>query len=584
MFVRYFKNRWRIDLIIFLIGISVMLLIARLAYVQFIDQEHGQLFLQSKGEKNTVHTQLIAAGRGKIFDRHGKLLAYSTPLYSVWLNVLHFENKSGDIEFLAEELNLQKEKLIKKINSGGYINLAHYIDSEQVRKIKSKKITGLNYELEYKRYYPAAEIASHIVGITDRDDKGQEGIELAFNHILEGKFGKQQVMRNRLGAPIKDIQMLKAAKLGDDLTLSIDMRLQYLAYKELKAAVEKYKATSGSIVLLDAKTAEILAMVNQPSYNSNNRKGLKYENMRNRAIIDVFEPGSTVKPFTIAAALESGNYTPNSVIDTSPGFIRLGGKIIPDSKDHKELSLAEVLVTSSQVGTTKVALNMDINEIRDMFVKVGFGEYCATGFPGESIGFLPNYQKWSEIQRAALSFGHGMEVNALQLARAYVSIASGGLRKEISLIKSKDRIEDAVDGQRIFSKEVARDIKLMMKDVVEHGTGVLAQIPGFSVAGKTGTSHRVGKQGYLKDSYRATFAGMVPAYNPKIVAVVTIEDPKGDKYYGGEIAAPVFSKVVQSALRIMDVKPDKPNELLLGKNVKEKNYIKPSLTLDKGAA
>ena len=423
----------------------------------------------------------------------------------------------------------------------------------------------MHAQTEYKRFYPAAEFASHIVGFTDVEDHGQEGVELAFDAILRGETGSRQIMKNARGEPIKDIRLLKAAVPGEKLELSIDMNLQYIAYRELKAVVKEHGARTGSMVILDAVTGEVLALVNQPSYNVNDRSQLLPDRTRNRALIDVFEPGSTVKPFTIAAALESGKFSPTTRINTSPGYIRLGNKTIVDPKDYGELDITDILVKSSQVGTTKVALGIAINDLREMFSRVGFGEYCATGFPGEQVGFLPHQRHWLPIQRATLSYGHGMSVNVMQLARAYSVIATDGYKPSVSLLKrTEGQAGDNQEGfflDRVMSASIAQQLRKMMVGVVEYGTGKQAKIPGYSVAGKTGTAHKVGSIGYEQNRYRATFAGMIPAKNPKLVAVVTVDDPSGQEYFGGEIAAPVFSKVMQSAVRLLNIPPDRPHEL-----------------------
>ncbi|NNL57718.1 MAG: penicillin-binding protein 2 [Pseudomonadales bacterium] len=493
-------------------------------------------------------------------------------MQSVWLNPGVFEPSQQNLQALAAVLDTSVAQIKRRLAANqSFVFLRRQVEPATAQAVLALGLNGVHAQTEYKRFYPAAEFAAHIVGFTDVEDRGQEGVELAFDHILQGQAGQRKVMRNALGETIKDIGLLKAASSGGQLQLAIDMNLQYIAYRELKAAVAEHDARSGSLVILDVDTGEVLALVNQPSYNVNDRSQLLPARTRNRALIDVFEPGSTVKPFTVAAALEHGDINPSTVIDTTPGVIRLGNKAIVDPRDYGKLNVSEVLVKSSQVGTTKISLGMPAEQLRSMLSRVGFGEYCATGFPGEQVGFLPHHRKWQPVQRAALSYGHGMSVNLMQLARAYAVIAADGVKRPVSLLKHDAGHAaagllgnaDATDKQveRVLEPGIAAEIRRMMVDVVDHGTGKAAQIPGYSVAGKTGTTHRVGRLGYEENRYRATFAGMLPANAPRLVVAVTIDDPRGEKYFGGEIAAPVFARVMQAAVRQMNIAPDRPEQL-----------------------
>jgi cell division protein FtsI (penicillin-binding protein 3) len=564
---RFNKWSWRVYPFWALLLVALVAIIVRLGQLQVTDSERGRLFLQQQGDARVLRTEKIPASRGEIVDRNGELLAISTPVKSVWVNPSLVDKSDAGIQRLATAVAMSEKAVRKRLSSKSqFVYLKRQLDPQKADHIRALELDGVFFETEYKRFYPAGEVASHLVGFTGVDEHGQEGIELSYDSLLTAEAGVKQVMKNAHHEIIKDIKLVKAATDGQRLALSIDMRLQYIAYRELKAAVTSYKAKSGSMVILDVHSGEVLALVNQPSYNANDRSQLLPENMRNRALIDLFEPGSTVKPFTVMAALESGDFDTSSIIDTTKGFIRLDKKSVFDIKDYGKIDLATVLSKSSNVGTSKIALDLDIDQMQGLFARAGLGEYCATGFPGEQAGYLPNHQKWDDIQKANLSFGHGLSVNAVQLARAYAVIANDGIKHPVSLLKLSDQ-ERAVrnagrSGDRVISASVTREVREMMMGVVEKGgTGTRAKIPGYSVAGKTGTAHLVGTTGYEKNRYRATFAGMVPAYSPQLVAVVTISDPSGEKYYGGEIAAPVFSRVMQSALRLMNITPDRLHEL-----------------------
>jgi cell division protein FtsI (penicillin-binding protein 3) len=434
-----------------------------------------------------------------------------------------------------------------------FVYLKRHVNPDTAKKVLALEAEGVFTQREYRRYYPAGEVVAHVVGFTDIDDHGQEGIELAYEDWLVGKPGKKRVIKDRLGRVIEDVENISDTVPGKNLYLSIDRRIQYLAYRELKAAIRQNRAKSGSAVLLDATTGEVLALVNQPSFNPNNRKRLRSSHYRNRAVTDVFEPGSTIKPFTIAAALESHKYTLASRIDTSPGYIKIGRNTIHDTHNHGELDLTGVITKSSNVGASKIALSLEPEQIWSMFTGVGFGEMTASGFPGESSGLISHFSRWHPIERATLSFGYGLSVTPLQLAHAYTVIAADGLSHPVTFIR-KDKPAEA---KRILPAHIARQVRDMMKTVVsDQGTGLRADVLGYQIAGKTGTVHKSTAGGYADDRYISLFAGIAPASRPRLVLVVMVNEPRGEQYYGGLVAAPVFSRIMSGALRLMDIAPD----------------------------
>ena len=554
---------WRLHLIVLGLAICGLALVARLVALQLEATADGAIFLKEQGDARVLRVERLPSGRGVILDRNGELMAFSTPMKSLWADPARVDRSGEAIAALAHDLDMSAGHLLEKLDAGNrFVYLKRRLAPVEADQVLAADHAGVAAQIEYQRFYPAGEVASHLVGFTDIDDRGQEGIELAYESLLAGEWGAKQVMKDRRGNIIKDIRLLSAANAGRDLHLSIDLRLQYAAYRELKTAVSEYRARSGSMVLLDAKTGEVLALVNQPSYNANDRRQLVPVDMRNRALIDLFEPGSVVKPFTIAAALESGRYSPQTRIDTSPGYFKVGRKIFADPRDYGEMDLTRVLSKSSQVAMTRIALDLDADRIQSLFARVGLGEYCATGFPGEQPGFLPSYRRWNPIDHATLAFGHGLSVNALQLARAYTVFANSGVKQSVTLLK-RETAEDVIEAERVMSEEIARQVREMMVAVtMPGGTGEAARIRGYSVAGKTGTAHKVGVGGYESGKYRSTFVGMLPASAPQLIAVVTIDEPGGEKYFGGEIAAPVFANVMRTAVRVLNIAPDKPEELM----------------------
>ncbi|MCZ6501776.1 MAG: penicillin-binding transpeptidase domain-containing protein [Gammaproteobacteria bacterium] len=540
----------RIGLIVTLFVMLISILCARLVYLNVIDRD----FLQDQGDARTIRMERITAHRGLIRDRNGKPLAVSSPVISLWADPGELPTSDEDLAPLARMLGvplLSFSSRIDKARDRDFVYLRRHLVPAKAREILEMKVPGVYGEREYHRYYPSGEVGAHVVGFTNIDDKGQEGLELSFDRWLAGIPGKKKVLKNRFGEIIRDIVPVSPAVPGKNLDLSLDLRLQYLAYRELKSAVTHYDAVSGSVIVLDVETGRVLAMVNQPSYNPNNRMNLELDFVRNRSVTDVFEPGSIMKPFTVAVALLSGQYTPESVIDTDPGFMRIGSKTIRDPSNRGKLDLGGIIARSSQVGISKLALTLNEYEVWEMFQKVGFGRSTGVGFPGESNGYLPNYRRWKDIERVTFAYGYGLTATPLQLAAAYLTIAAGGVKREVSLLSTGEVMEE-----RLYSNDVADQLKQMLTRVVTEGTGKKAKIESFSVAGKTGTVRKVGKGGYQDTLHIAFFAGMTPVNKPRLVGIVLINEPRTTAYGGGSIAAPVFSRVMAGALRLLNVPPN----------------------------
>jgi cell division protein FtsI (penicillin-binding protein 3) len=435
-----------------------------------------------------------------------------------------------------------------------FLYLKRHLNPELAHRVMALKLPGVNSLREYRRYYPAGEVAGHLVGFTNIDDDGQEGLELAFNHWLAGETGSKRVLKDRFGRSVENVASIRPPHHGKDLRSSIDLRLQYVAYRTLKSAIQQHKAESGSVVILDVETGEVLAMVNQPTYNPNDRSQYSAERYRNRAITDIFEPGSSIKPLIMAAAIESGRYRASSVVDTSPGYVVVGPKRIEDSRNLGRVSLTTILALSSNVGATKIAMSLDPDQLWQSMTRFGFGSLTSSGFPGESAGLLTHYNDWRKINQATLGYGYNVSVTPLQLAQAYAAFGSDGEIRPISLVK----LEKPNEGHRIMDSTTAESIRLMMEEVVRPGgTGDEAGVAGYRVAGKTGTSWKSSAGGgYSEDEYFSVFAGLAPASNPRLATVVIIDEPTGDLYYGGDVAAPVFGEVMTESLRLLAVPPD----------------------------
>lgn len=544
---------FRLGMIMFLVMLACVVLVWRAVDLHVFNKA----FLQNQGDARSLRLESITAHRGMITDRHGEPVAISTPVDSVWIHPDTYFKAQQDLAPLAKLLQLDVRKLntrLAKRKSREFVYLKRRINPELAEKVMQLEIPGVSLQREYRRYYPMGEVGAHVIGFTNVDDNGQEGLELAYNDWLRGKNGQQRVMKDRLGRVIKHVALVREASPGKNLTLSLDRRLQYLTYRELKRSVFHQRAKSGSAVILDAKTGEILAMVNQPSYNPNNRHNLKGSRYRNRAVTDTFEPGSTIKPFTIAAALESGRFSTRSIIDTSPGHYRVGHNTIRDFRNYGRIDLARVIQKSSNVGASKIALALPGETLWRVHNGVGFGMTTGSGYPGEVEGVLTHPAEWREIDQATLAFGYGMAVTPLQLARAYTVLANDGVLLPTSFLKQNDQPK----GERVLKSSTVKQLRNMLEMVVSAGgTGKRARIAGYRVAGKTGTIKKISAGGgYTDDRYMSVFAGMAPASDPRLVMVVMINEPRAKVYYGGEVAAPVFSRVMGGALRLMGIAPD----------------------------
>ncbi|MGJ7461044.1 peptidoglycan D,D-transpeptidase FtsI family protein [Halomonas sp. MA07-2] len=544
------RLRYIIMLSIVLLGLG--LLVGRIVILHVVDRP----FLQGQGDARTLRTDPIPAHRGMISDRNGEPLAISTPVVTLWANPQDVPEDPIQRLQLARALGMELDDLdarLTRFASREFMYLRRQLTPEAAQRVQDLRIPGVYRQDEYKRYYPAGEVTAQLLGVTNVDDVGQEGLELAYQPYLAGEPGQRRVLKDRRGRLVRDLEVLREARPGGELTLSIDQRLQYMAYRELKAAVAEHDADGGVVVMMDARTGEVLAMANQPSYNPNNRAGLDPRGLRNQAIVDVFEPGSVMKPLAMAAIMESGQFDRDVVVDTSPGWMRIDRFTIRDIRNYGELTLAGILEKSSNIGMSKLVLQLDDPLVPDLYRRVGFGQSPETGFPGESTGTLPAPVRWSSSQWAALSYGYGLSTSALQLASAYTALANGGTRLPPSLL----RLPAPPPGEQAIDRAVAHDLLRVMEESVQPTTGARrAMVPGYRVAGKSGTVRKTGAGGYVQDAYRSLFAGIAPVSDPRIVTVVMIDHPRGDSYYGGAVAAPVFSRVVGSALRLLDVPPD----------------------------
>lgn len=542
-----------------------ILLVWRTVNLQVLNDDRGREFLQGQGNARTIRTEKIPAHRGMITDRNGEPLAVSTPVASLWADPKELSAALERMPELARLLGVDARQLTEKVSlvpGRRFVYLRRHMSPSDAQKILGAAIPGVYMQREYRRFYPAGEVVSHLLGFTNIDDQGQEGLELAYDDWLRGTPGSKRVLKDLHGSIFRDLDDGKPAQPGNDLQLTIDLRLQYLAYKELKAALQRTQAKAGSVVMLDSHTGEVLAMVNQPGFNPNNRSDMPLSALRNRAVTDVFEPGSTVKPFTIVAALESGKFQPDSVIDTSPGYVRIGSKTLIDPVNYGVLDLEHILKKSSQVGISKMSLVLNEQWVWEVFQRIGLGRSTGSGFPGESNGVLPNHPNWLPIERANFAFGYGLSVTALQLAQAYGVLASGGILRPVSLIQR----EQQAQSHRVISEQIATRVARMLESVTRPGgTGTRAQVDAYRVAGKTGTVHKVGAEGYADDRYLSLFVGLAPVSKPRVVTVVTIDEPGSGRYYGGEAAAPVFSKVTGEAMRLLNIAPDAIQEAVAEK-------------------
>lgn len=545
---------WRAILLLGLIALGLTSLIGRAAYLQAIQSD----FLQKKGESRYSRIVEMDVNRGMITDRHGKILAISSPVASIYADPKLIEITSEQLKNLSVLLDMDKADVEERITrkSGRFVYLKRQMVPEVADDIISLKIPGVYLKNESKRYYPEGEVAAHVLGFTDINDEGQEGVERGWEETLAGELGSRRVIKDNKGQIIEDVENIRLPKQGQDLVLSLDHRIQYLAHRELKKAVDLNKAKAGSIVILDAQTGEVLAMTNLPIYNPNRRSSINSERLRNQAMINAFEPGSTLKPFTVAAAMEVGKVNPDTIVQTSPGQYQVGKKTIRDVGNKGELTVAQVIQQSSNVGTAKIALSLPPQTMWEMFNRSGFGAPTGSGFPGEVRGILRPYNTWRPIEQATMSFGHGISVSLLQLARAYTVFAANGELKPVSLVKQAM----PVMGQRVISRETALAITRMLEMAARPGgTAPLAQVNGYRVAGKTGTAHKLVDGQYSKNRYVSTFVGYAPASDPRLIIAVMLDEPSAGKYFGGAVAAPVFSQVMAGALRILNVSHDAPS-------------------------
>ena len=547
---------WRFRLVLALLALMVGAIVWRIVDLHVIDHD----FLQAHGDARSVRHIPIPAHRGLITDRNGEPLAVSTPVTTLWANgkeLFKAQERWGDLAAALGQEPGSFSRRLTQAQDREFMYLVRGLTPEQGQRILDLKVPGVYGLEEFRRFYPAGEVTAHVVGFTDVDDKGREGVELAFEEWLAGVPGKRQVLKDRRGRLIKDVQVTQNAKAGKTLALSIDLRLQYLAHRELRNALIEQGAKAGSLVMIDVKTGEVLAMVNQPSYNPNNRRNLQPAAMRNRAMIDVFEPGSTVKPISMAAALQTGRWKPEDKVEVYPGSLQIGRYTIKDvSKTQGPiLDLTGILINSSNVGMSKIAFDIGGETIHDMMAKVGFGQDTGLGFPGERVGELPNHREWRKAETATLSYGYGVSVTAIQLAHAYATLANNGMVLPLSMT----RVDRQPVGAQVVPPEVAKNLQVMLQQVIEAPRGVFrAQVPGYHVSGKSGTARKasVGTKGYTENAYRSMFAGFAPSTNPRIAMMVVIDEPSKGGYFGGLVSAPVFSKVMAGSLRLMNITPD----------------------------
>lgn len=548
---------WRARALLAGLLVAFVALSLRALYLQAVNTD----FLREKGDARYSRVLEVPATRGRILDRNGEALAVSTPVKSIWAI-------PGDVELvrelkrkLAALLGMSPAELERKLAdaSRDFVYLKRQVAPDTAEAIERLGLRGVYEQQEFRRYYPAGEVAAHVIGFTGVDDTGQEGVELAYQDVLAGRPGSRRVIKDRLGRVVEDVESIRAAQDGRDLTLSIDSKVQSVAYSALRDAVRQHHAKAGALVVLDVRSGEILALVNVPSFNPNNRARLTGAQLRNRAITDLFEPGSTLKPFTIAAALESGRVTPDTLVATGPGRMTLARYTIRDVHPAPVLTVAQVLQKSSNVGAAKLALELPREVMWDLFRRVGFGTAPELGFPGAAAGKLRDFHTWRPIEQATMAYGHGISLSLIQLARAYTIFARDGELVPLSLVKTGAE----ASGEKVLSAQTARQVRAMLELAVQPGgTGPRARIMGYRVAGKTGTAHKQENGGYAANKYIASFVGLAPASAPRVVVAVMIDEPSPDDYYGGSVAAPVFAQVTQGVLRLLGVAHDAPLEPL----------------------
>ena len=533
-------------------------LLLRAVQLQAIEHE----FYLEEGHARQLRTVEIPAHRGRLTDRHGEPLAISTPIQTITAEPLKLVDQPGAVAEIARLLGLDGDALLARVERGAsrgsqFMYIKRHVQPGIVERVMELAVAGVSLRREYRRYFPSGPATAHLVGFTDIDDNGSEGLEMAYDSWLRGTPGQRRVVRDIRGREITELDVLEPAQPGRDLRLSVDEQLQYLSKRALAESVREHDASSASAVVLDVRTGEVLAMSNVPTYNPNNSRDRQFDRQRNRAITDVFEPGSTMKPFTIAAALVSGKYTPDDIVDTSPGSYRIGKYEIRDAKDNGWLDLRGIVRQSSNVGISKVARELDPLLMWSVFDAFGFGQSPGSEFPGEVAGYFNHPTYWHRVEQASVSYGYGISVSALQLARAYAALANDGVMMPVSFLA----LDEAPRGERVLDSAIAAEVDTMLEAVVTRGSGKRAKVPSYRVAGKTGTSHRSEKGGYAEDRYVSVFAGFAPATNPRIATVVVVHDPKGGDYFGSQVAAPVFADIMSHALRLQNAEPDDVEEL-----------------------
>ncbi|KAA0217143.1 MAG: penicillin-binding protein 2 [Lautropia sp.] len=543
---------WRSQVVMLMVAIAFVALAARAVWLQVFSQN----FLQKQGEMRYAKTIELPASRGKIFDRNGVVLASSLPARAVWAIPEEVDATPRQVASLAKLLDIDERELRRKLSEEdrSFVYLKRQVDAAVAERVAALKITGIHQQPEYKRYYPQGETFAHVVGFTNVEDVGQEGVELARNPELAGRPGSRRVIRDRLGRVIEDVRAVREPHNGRDLALSIDSKIQFLAFDALREAVQSNKAKAGAAVVIDARSGEVLALANWPTYNPNQRGQLSGAQLRNRAITDTFEPGSTMKPFTVALALELGEVTPSTVIQTAPGRLAIGPNTIGDAHPHGPLTVEQIVQKSSNVGTAKIALGMPARKMWEMYTELGFGQAPRIGFPGAVAGRVRPYRSWRPIEQATMSYGYGLSVSLLQLARAYTVFANDGELLPLSMFK----VDEPPSGQPVIAAKTARAVRQMLEMAAgPGGTAPQAQIAGYRVAGKTGTAHKRDGGRYV-NKYLASFVGFAPASDPRVIVAVMVDEPAAGKYYGGLVAAPVFARIAGDSLRTLRVPPDAP--------------------------
>ena len=545
-----FRLRARMVIVV-LVGLGVVLA-ARAVQLQVFDQP----FLAKQGDMRYTRVAKIPAHRGDIVDRFDEPLAVSSPVDTVYVNPQELAQSPDEIPRLAKAVKRDPQWLAQRVTSNldrQFLYVARHMDPAEAARVRGLGIPGVYLMREYRRYFPSGEVTGHVLGFTNLDEAGQEGLELAYDQSLAGIHGRKRVIQDGRGRIIENVESIAAPRPGEKLQLSIDLRIQYLAYRELKAAIRRHRARAGSVIVLDVQTGEVLAMVNQPSFNPNDRAQYEVARYRNRAVTDIIEPGSSIKPFVLAAALESGRYRTDTIIDTEPGSMRIGARTIQDKRNLGAANLSVILARSSNVGMAKIALSLEREQLHRVLRDFGFGAVTASGFPGESAGLLSSHAQWRPIGVATLSYGYGMSSTPLQLAQAYATVGALGVRRPVTFRK----VDGPVPGERVLSEKVSRDLVSLLEGVITpDGTGLKANVPGYRVAGKTGTAWKAAAGGYSQDKYLAVFAGVAPATRPRLATLVLIDEPGGAQFYGGDVAAPVFASVMSGALRLMGVAPD----------------------------